>query len=1589
MRSSFSSWTRSGASRSSSHSKRSRSSGIRLRNGYASRLRVEPLEDRRLLAVFTVTTQLDGGPGSLRQAVIDANASPGDDEIVLENSRYLITIAGRNEDAGLTGDLDVTDTTGSLTVRGNSAILQKGSGDQPVDRFWHVHPGAQLTLSDLQIFDGNAGDDRGGAILVEGDGTALPNNAPNLKTQDVKIFYSEARLGGGIYVSGAMAEIVDSTISHANASQDGGGVYVASGVLEIADSGIGFNTASRNGGGIYLDSGELSIVHSSLFQNDADGNGGGIAQRDGILRIAESSLNYSSSFHGAGIDMSGGQSTISNTTISGNHARGQGGGIRVGGGAGLMTILNSTIADNNADRDGQQTNAGGGIWNDGQLLLHNSIVAENQSGPFESAVASDLASRSVAVGSSNNLIGVGDETGLVDGVDGNLIGSLAAPLDPRLGLLKNDGETGNSHALLEGSPAIDAGKDLSADGILTDQRGMPRPQGAAYDIGAFEVPAPIVVNSFDDVLDGDPNNGVTTLREAVLLANATQESNEIILPAGVFTLALDGPNEDNGLTGDLDVHYNGGPLHIQGAGANTTIIDAAGLDRIFHGHPQSRLSLSDLTLRGGNVVDPTFFDGRGGAVLTEGLEFNASRVVIESNQALAGGGVYLSRVGGGNPLLTSVISDSVIRDNSALGFGGGIRQGDGLLVLESSAVLGNTADRGGGLGMDDTEVETLIRNSTISGNRSQREGGGIFLNEYGGDVTILASTITNNQAGLAGGTELQGGGIRNRDDNFGNALIQGSIVAGNFSGPLDAPIPNDFAKGDNNPNNSHNLFGIAYSPGVVDGLNGNRAGTAAAPLDPRLGPLGDYGGPTPTHLLLPDSPAVDAGLDLSGEGILTDQRGVARPQGTAYDIGSFEVSGIVVNSLGDADDGDPGNGATTLREALRIAALELDTNVISFDLPLGPQTIELSGTELRIDSNVHIAGPGWEQLTIDALEQSRVIHVMPGVTAEIAGLTITGGDAPEGVSFDRGGGILNDHASLTIESIRLINNMAARGGGLLSDGENGAASTIIRGSTIADNHATSIGGGLYNFGRNGEATMVIESSSITTNDALDSGGGLFNWGTDGNAQVTVRLTTFSGNLAREYAGGLGTQNGIINVFASTIVRNVANSDGIGNEYGGGIFSVFAMSDVRMNGSIVAENIGDDLATADGGQLTSLGHNLIGVIRSGLVTQESDIIGVDPLLAPLADNGGPTLTHALLPGSPAIDAGTDLSGEGILTDQRGVARPQQGTYDIGSFERIAPQIANRFLFYNHSFWDGDDPGTGKTDDAAIATDKSALLPGQSATFANVSGFVFGINGIIVDLASDEPLTLDDYQFRIGNGNDLGIWTEPAVEPTLVVRPGEGSSGTDRYTLIWPDNEIKNTWLQVMILPSERTGLAGPDVFYFASVAGDTGQGGGPFGFADAADQLAIRQNPTLGFNIATLDNPLDINRNGKVDANDRLIIRQSPVIGFRRVQPITAPGGGGSGGAASTSSATSSASLSQAVEAVFAQSAAHRRLLPEPALRRAALEQRPISVRLSPASVGDDAEPNTWRTTRPLGRRTKLDRGAVQRVFEQLVSADSQ
>ncbi|WP_433379244.1 choice-of-anchor Q domain-containing protein [Actinoplanes sp. CA-142083] len=701
--------------------------------------------------------QAVNGGCTLRAAVEEANANPGHDRIAFpplspahKGERLRLTRAGAGEDQGFLGDLDVTD---DVTIAGNGAR-------------WTMVDGRGLAGGD-RVFDV---DPAGAGIVAELSGLTVTGGA----------------------VTGA------------------GGAVRTLGVLRLDASTLTGNTATGNGGGLAVESptarAELTTV--TIKGNETQRSGGGVANR-GTLLTNRSTVAGNRAAGDSGGVFTGGVARFSATTISGNHASGNAGGLPAGGllTSGNSVLENVTISGNTGDP--------GGLLVGGPTSLVNVTIAGNTGGLINLAAAGGTVRAVNTIVADSAFVPGVNCYGPVVSLGHNLEDSASCGFtaagdlqhaNPGLASLAYSIGPTRTHALAVTSPAVDAGDPARCP--ATDQRGVPRPQGARCDIGAFERQTDsYVVNSPVDAVDAQPGNGICetavptqcTLRAAVMEANARPGPDQIRVGPARIPLIITGAGEDAAATGDLDVTDD---LTVIGGGHAATVIGGVGRrlgDRVWHalGHTRPGVSvmLEGLTIENGNP--PTTEDGgnvlvgdylepapprmvmhdvemrngllgslsHGGNIANNG-DLEASGSIVRGGRASAGGGVS------GNRASTTALTDVAVTGNTATDVGGGgiYVEFDAYADLLRTRIAGNAATDPTAVGGGIWSGGTLhVTESALTGNTAPRWGGGLFT-DLGTTTTVTASTLETNTTGAGGGAF-----------NLGAMRVTGSTFAGNLA----------------------------------------------------------------------------------------------------------------------------------------------------------------------------------------------------------------------------------------------------------------------------------------------------------------------------------------------------------------------------------------------------------------------------------------------------------------------------------------------------------------------------------------------------------------------------------------------------------------------------------------------------------------------------------------------------------------------------------------------------------------------------------------------------------------------------------------
>lgn len=982
---------------------------------------------------------------------------------------------------------------------------------------------------------------------------------------------------------------------------------------------------------------------------------------------------------------------------------------------------------------------------------------------------------------------------------------------------------------------------------------------------------------------------------------------------------------------------------------NSADIDGGGLS-IFNG---------SLTMTGGSITgNSAGVDG--GGLSVENALVSLTEVTVSSNTAVEDGGglnsfgsaelrLFTSTVtgniatsfGGGirNFGATLGVTDSTISNNQSGTSGGGIDNDRGLAEITNSIIANNLATEDGG-GTNNFMGTLGVSNSTYSANQATRFGGGVH-NGDSATATIINATLTLNTAGETGG------GIH----SIGSISVGNTIVAGNTAIDFGPDVVGVFTT------LGTNIIGdVGPALGLVHDTDGDQVGTSGSPIDPLLSPLGDNGGPTLSHALTIDSPAIDAGTtdgaaaaDQTGNQRLLDGD---RDGNLAVDIGAVEfrntTATFTVNTTNDTTDdtladglAEDDDGNTSLRSAIQEAATAPGDARIN--LPAGTYTLSISGSgedlsatgDLDIGNHLTIEGAGSSNTIIDGDQLDRIFHVLPGVTFALIGVTLRNGSAGFGGGFynqqgqvllrdvvvtgnsangldnSHGGGIANDFGLLILEDVTVNDNSAeVDGGGIYSFN----AGLQILDSSIESNSAGRAAGGI---GVEGGGFEIVDST-VSGNTSVDDGGGAaVGSGADANffstiirdnssddfggglhiisSAVSLTESTVSGNSAAVSGGGINTEDATLNLFGSTIHSNSAAVDGGGidsyrstvslssstvsgnsaglngggivnysvstvelisttiadnssGNFGGGIWTAGML---RLGNSIVARNFATNGAIDISGTAFSLGTNLIGIDAglSGPVNgANGDIIGTfnfpaDPVISPLQDNGGSTLTHIPLFDSPLIEAGT--FDRDISIDQRGQARVRDGDFDGTSRTDIG---ATEFFGITLSFdttsryGDGDSLRINRVDDNLQIIDDDS----------------FGSGGIValptwINLPASE---VD--QFRIIGNSDrhdvvIGTGSASALPTAGLIIEDTGSEDGDTLHLdAGTADSVDWTFTSAdsgtVVIDGRIVEFSGVEAEVDDRLAADSRS----FTFENSTDILVINENGSSDDGVSTLD-----------------------------------------------------------------------------------------------------------------------------------------
>lgn len=811
------------------------------------------------------------------------------------------------------------------------------------------------------------------------DAGGLHTSGGRLVVVNTRLADNTADVGGGGFNASGQMSLSGSVISGNTATNgEGGGVVNNGGTLTITTSSLTGNSA-YDGGGLYNHPSSTALVsHSAIISNSVSdpsadpANGGGFFNSGTLTLLNDTLSGNTATENGGGGFTSAGTTSLNNVTIALNTAN-NGGGLRVNGGA--LTLKNTLVALNTAtlllagdDCSGSLTSQGYNLIGIHDPLACTFVAGSGDQtgspgtplnpliGPLANNGGSTLthmllngsnaiwAGNPALPGSGGNACAFDDQRGVarqmlcdIGAYDGN------EPPTPTPTATATRTRTPTTTATSTATPTSTQTPTTTATSTSTrtatvtpTQTLTPTPTDTPTTTATptstrtatatrtptpTNTPTPVVI-VVDTGSDETTVNGQCSLREAILAANtdtavdacpAGYGHDTISLPARTYTLTIAGAGEDGDLTGDLDVTAD---LTLNGSGAASTIINANGIDRVFHVHVGAQVTFTNLTIRGGQE------SGSGGGGLHNDLgEVTLLNTTVYANTSADGGGIYnnglltitasslisntaSSRGGGlrntdnGVALLTnaSVLTNSVTLASSN---GGGLYSTGQLVVVNSTIANNQSANDGGGIEIRDSSVSltsTLtLSNSTVSGNVSANGGGGAQFRGSGSSgpvvVVIVNTTFSGNSTGLSGG-----GGFRNNTDaqtTLTNVTIANNNAANNGSGLRSSGTPTSTLTLRNvllaNNLGNENCDGAFTSLGYNLSSDVTCATSLTGPGDrnnvnPLIGALANNGGPTLTHATPINSPVTNAGTNAGCPA--TDQRGVTRD--AHCDIGAYE-----------------------------------------------------------------------------------------------------------------------------------------------------------------------------------------------------------------------------------------------------------------------------------------------------------------------------------------------------------------------------------------------------------------------------------------------------------------------------------------------------------------------------------------------------------------------------------------------------------------------------------------------------------------------------------------------------------------------------
>ena len=1289
---------------------------------------LSPTADTSSIAALVAN---DGGDGiSLREAIAAANNTVGEDAITFDSSVFtgsgnslirltqgelsisdslsidgtsvrgvLITGDGNGDDITVEGTF-VTDVAASSggTAGGSNGLLDDNS------RVLNFSGTGYLSLTSLTITGGRTIGvaSHGGGIYSSGGNVSLSNSSVRGNST-----IGIGANGGGIHTAAGNVSVTSSTVSGnsvAGQSAKGGGIYTDTGDVSLTSSAVSGNRVSgyaESGGGIFTDAGDVSLTSSSVGGNRSSRDGGGISTNSGNVSLVNSTvIDNRSGLNGGGIHAFNGNVSLTNSTVSDNSSGNQGGGIFASSGS--VSLIDGTVRGNTTS--GNNSFGGGISTHSANVSLVNSNVSGNSS-TGGSSKGGGIYTQSADVSLTNSFVSENDSERDGGGIYIRFDGASVSLVDSSV--------SRNTSGRQGGGIRISSGDVVLSNSTVSENSSEGNGGGILLFFGSVVLTDSDVSNNSSGIYGF--GGGIVAASGDVSLTNSTVSGNSSVSSVGGIAAQTVSLNNST-VSGNSSVGDGGGIVaEIVSLNNSTLSGNSSGGD----GGGILSINFNPSVLVVNSTITDNSAAGTGGGIFFEDPDRGALTL---HNSIVAG-----NADNGTAPDVIAVSDDDrLIVEHSLIGdtTGSGITATTGAgNILNQSALLGPLADNGG----------TTLTHALLSASPARDAGSdALALDEngdplatdqrgedriqFGGVGTVdigavesqfeeakrlIVTTSQDVEDPFDGVTSLREAiafandptaGVSNDGDADGDGVVADAITfdANTFTGGDSSLI--HLTQGELSISDSLSIDGSSAVDVVITGdVNGDditlpgtyitdvsasfgeSAGASGDLLDDNsrvlnfVGPtFGPVDGLTLTGLTITGGRAMGAfgnggGVRFFSRGTLEINNSVVSgnsviDRGAGGAIYSSAGDVLLINSTlsGNISDGN-GGGIHTLTGELTLRDSTVSGNSTTGDASDGGgiyarDTVSLFDSSVSGNSATGDYGSGG------------------GIRNYIGVLSLYNSVVNDNVSGLDGGGISLRSGTVSLEDSTVSGNrttgFGADGGGIFFDG----GSISLNNSTVSGNISGDDGGGIGTI----SGDISLSNSTVSGNSSGDNGGGIRTFRGD----LSLSNSTVSGNVSGEDGGGIWSDNSAVLLVSSTVTSNSAA--GVGG--GIGLLADDVNSErLTLHNSIVTGNTDNGTAPdllAVGDVLNDLvvEHSLIGDTTGSEISSASgrgNILNQLAQLGPLADNGGPTLTHAPLNLSPAIDGGSnvlavDENGNRLTTDQRGENRVR-GNVDIGAVE----------------------------------------------------------------------------------------------------------------------------------------------------------------------------------------------------------------------------------------------------------------------------------------------------------------------------------